>query len=476
MVKDSIFKELEDILGQGLETREIEVAEYAIDGLVPAAVAIPETVEQVAEVVRVASSNNLALVVRGGGTKIEMGNRPERLDLVLATSRINRITDMDTANLTVTAQAGVVFADLQDALSGQENRCYMPVSSSGPSDEQVCSDRQHMGCFVPLDPPFSDRATLGGIVAANSSGPRRLLYGTMRDMLLGVRYVNADGRIIGMGGKTVKNVSGYDVSKLLIGSMGSLGVICEMTLRLLPLPEHSATTIVGFKSLELAFSMVDKIMASNLIPAALEVLDARVGDKMGVVEAGTGRGYYVAVLAEGAREVVKRISLDVKQMCTGMGGEVTAYLEGEKNADFWKDYGNMAKPAATEAQGAVVARLSCPIARLKELMKQAVQRARQLNMEGQLLAHAGSGFGRMVLYGAGGGGGFEDRLLRWVEDMLEASTSVGGNMVIERAGNPLKSSLPMWGAQRGDFDILRKVKKAIDPKRIFSPGRFVAGI
>ncbi|MGD9320854.1 MAG: FAD-binding oxidoreductase, partial [Desulfobacteraceae bacterium] len=220
---------------------------HSVDDLTPKAVAFPESLEQVSQVVKMAQKEKWAVLPWGSGSKIGVGNPPSHIDLVISTNRLNKIIDMDTANLTVTAQAGVKFRDLQTSLAGEENRCYLPYESpTTVSDEPVCSDRDHMGCFIPMMPPFSHSATLGGIIAANSSGPVRLLYGLPRDMVLGVRYVAADGEIVGLGGKTVKNVSGYDMCKLMIGSRGSLGILGEMTLRLLPLPERFGTCLSGF--------------------------------------------------------------------------------------------------------------------------------------------------------------------------------------------------------------------------------------
>ena len=151
-------------------------------------------------------------------------------------ARMNHMLDVDTANLTITVEAGVKFRDVQARLATEEDRCYLPLGDlKTEAGEFVCSDQSHRGCFLPIDPPYSEKATLGGIVAANTTGPRRLLYGLPRDLVLGVRFVTPKGDIIGAGGKTMKNVSGYDVSKLMIGSLGSLGILCEMTLRLLPL-------------------------------------------------------------------------------------------------------------------------------------------------------------------------------------------------------------------------------------------------
>ena len=250
--QSSIKHSLRTIVGTEFVKDDLMIlSAYGIDGVNPWAVVFPGSTTEVSEVVRLAHSDNLSLAPRGSGTKIGMGNIPERLDLILSTERLNRIVDMDMANLTVTVEAGVVFKEIQRALAGEENRCYLPLKDPDtPSDDEICSARENRGCFIPMEPPFSDSATLGGIIAANSSGPTRLLYGMPRDMVLGVRFVTPSGEIVGMGGKTVKNVSGYDMVKLMIGSGGSLGILCELTLRLLPLPEDFGTGLFAFSGLE----------------------------------------------------------------------------------------------------------------------------------------------------------------------------------------------------------------------------------
>ena len=164
-----------------------------------------------------------------------MGGIPKKMDIVLSTHRLNHITDSDCENLTLSAQSGVTLNEVQKILA-----------------------KVGKGYFLPLDPPFTDKATLGGIVATNSSGPKRLLYGTARDLIIGTKAVFPNGDVVVSGGKTVKNVSGYDMCKLLIGSDGTLGILCEMTFKLLPLPEKEATLLVSFADLEEAESFVRK--------------------------------------------------------------------------------------------------------------------------------------------------------------------------------------------------------------------------
>jgi glycolate oxidase FAD binding subunit len=173
---------------------------YAVDGSAPKAVVCPGNAAEISSLLLYANAGKLAVVPRGSGTKMAAGGVPPKIDLVLSTVRLDRIVDYDIANLSLTVEAGLTLADVQKRLAGEKK-----------------------GNFLPLDPPYSEKATIGGVIAANASGPKRYIYGSARDLLLGLKAVTPMGDIVSFGGKTVKNVSGYDMTKLLIGSWGGAG-------------------------------------------------------------------------------------------------------------------------------------------------------------------------------------------------------------------------------------------------------------
>ena len=207
-----IVNEMAAIVGQGFVKAEPgDITEHMVDNMTPTAVVFPKNTQEVSEVVKFANRENLAIVPWGSGSKMSMGNPPERVDLVICTSRMNHMIDVDTSNLTITVEAGVKFRDIQARLATQEDRCYLPLEDlTTEANEVICSDRSHSGCFLPIDPSYSNNATIGGVIATNSAGPRRLLYNLPRDLILGVRVVSPNGEIAGAGGKTVKNVSAYN--------------------------------------------------------------------------------------------------------------------------------------------------------------------------------------------------------------------------------------------------------------------------
>jgi glycolate oxidase FAD binding subunit len=218
---DQLAAGLRGIVGAEHVLAEDRCARYAVDGKAPRAAAFPGSVEELSEVMRLASSERLSVVPWGSGTKISLGGIPERVDLLVGLARFNRIIDYEPADLTATIEGGALLREVQ-AYLGQRRQ------------------------FLPLDPPSAARATIGGILATNASGPRRLLHGAARDLLIGLRVVHADGTVTRGGAKVVKNVSGYDMPKLYIGSLGTLGIIVEGTFRIYPLPAVERTWVASF--------------------------------------------------------------------------------------------------------------------------------------------------------------------------------------------------------------------------------------
>jgi FAD/FMN-containing dehydrogenase len=455
------------------------ISDYAVDGMMPWAVVYPSDTEQVSDVVRLAHAEKLAVVPWGSGSKMFMGNAPSHLDLVVCTKRLNRVVDMDTANLTVTVQAGVRFKDIQSSLSLEENRCYLPQEDSVTvSDETVCSDRENKGCFIPMMPLHSHSATMGGIIAANSSGPTRLLYGLPRDMVLGVRYVDPNGEIIGLGGKTVKNVAGYDMCKLMIGSQGSLGILCEITLRLLPVPEHLGTCVLAFPGLGEASRFVDQVFETNLLPAAVELLNSKAYELLAPQDAkeGDNSGYTVAVALEGFEEAVHRMASEIRQMASASGAKNNMYLKDDEHRVFWDTYCNLVHGLSVDYPDLVSLKLTYPISSYLEVMEMLESLRSDLQLEYALQAHTGSGITRIHILFNPGNVHSGDHVVKLVDRLLEGCQRIGGNLVVERGGPQLKQRLPVWGMSQEDLTVMKRIKQHMDPSGLFCPGRFVGGI
>src|SRR6266568_6125363 len=193
-----------------------ELRNYAVDGLLPRLAVIPETVEQVAQIVALANQQGLTVLSLGGGSRINLGGIPERIDVLLEMDSLTRLLEHEAPDLTCHVEAGITLAALQAQLATKGQR-------------------------LALDPPGAQQATIGGILASNASGPKRLRYGTARDMVIGLHVVQASGEVARSGGRVVKNVAGYDLNKLYIGSLGTLGIIVEANFKLQPFPIKERT-------------------------------------------------------------------------------------------------------------------------------------------------------------------------------------------------------------------------------------------
>jgi glycolate oxidase FAD binding subunit len=473
-----IMEGLAAIIGQeNVKTDSGATAGYAVDGVLPRAVIFPNGTKQAAEAVKCACRERLAIVPVGSGTKMAMGYPPERVDMIISTSRMNHMLDVDVSNLTMTVEAGVKFRDIQARLATEEDRCYLPLDDlTTEAGEFVCSDRVHSGCFLPVDPPFSEKATIGGIVAANSSGPRRLLYGLPRDLVLGVRFVAPDGNIVGAGGKTVKNVSGYDISKLMIGSFGTLGVVCEMTVRLLPLPERMETLLLSFGSYADACGFADAVFETKLLPAAVEIFNRPAFEAMsfkGAPPQLTPGPYMAAVALEAFDEAVTRMHLEMLEMARDHGMNGQAVVKEEEHSLFWLAVSNMQSALAGRFGGLITCRLNYPLSAWKEIVQFADETLSGINIGHTIQCHAGSGVCAVNLLMNREGDGSTDKAVQAIHALLARCGRAGGGLVVERAPVELKRDLKIWGEQGRDLILMKRIKEQLDPSSILSPGRFL---
>ena len=447
---------------------------FSVDGVSPKTVVYPTSLSQAAEVIKLANAKNWAVVPWGGGTKMGLGGVPARVDVVLSTSRLDKIIDIDTANLTVTAQAGVLLGDLQDLLGGSENRCYFPVDTDLKKQaDYMCSARDYKGVFLPMDPPFADRSTLGGIVSSNSTGPKRLRHGHPRDLVLGVRYVAPTGEIIGMGGKTVKNVSGYDVSKIMVGALGTLGLLGDLTCRLLPLPEQVAALLVRFGTLGAARNFSDRVLNSKLLPTSLEMLNGPAYNLASSADLNVDpTNWIVAIGLEGFSEEVRREVADLKEMARQENASDLAELDKDKASVFWKNLTDCSATATKQGRVVVKFKGSFLISHYADILDAWLTASE--GSECALRASPGLGLAHAYFFDATGAD--LDKLARLGTAFRAAAEVHGGSMVVECAPASLKQKLDPWGGLRGDFVLMRRIKEHVDPLGVMNPGRFVGGL
>jgi len=378
----------------------------------------PATPEACAEVLRACADGRRTVRVRGGGTKSDPDRLPET-DVALETTGLDGIVDHVPEDLTVTVRAGMSLAALRDALASH-------------------------GQFLPLDPPHVARgATVGGGIAANSNGFGRYRYGSVRDLLLGIRAALPDGTIARAGGRVVKNVAGYDLDKLFIGSFGTLGVVVEATFKILPLPPVAKAASATFASAAEAFGAADALVRTSLRPTAV------------VVErSGTGP-WRLVIAAAGEAAPVERAMTELGRVAASHAGTV------EPIADPESALGPLREILDRSTGGAVV-RASLPLATQIAFAEAAVR----ADPDARCVADAASGIVQVHLPDESGA--------RSAADALHACARVlGGSARMERTLGPDRD-VPSAVEPGGAF-LMRRLKDAFDPRGILEPARTVAG-
>ncbi len=426
-------------------------APFALDGVTPRLVVRPGSQEEVAAVVAACAEAGAAMIPWGGGTSMGTGNRPGRAEVVVLLTRLSRIVEHDADNLNVTVEAGMPLADLRARLAERRQ-------------------------FLPLDAPAEGRATIGGLLASNTTGPWRLLYGTWRDWVLGVRATLPDGARIRCGGKVIKNVSGYDMNKLFIGSLGTLGFITEATLKLLPLPAARATVLGLFPALGQSADLVRRVLDSILLPEAMELLNpgalALLAPALGLDRPA---GYGLAVSLAGSPETVERQVREFTALFGAGGASRTATLQAEQAVAAWQAIRDLFDRPFGSVEEGILCKIAVPIGRTLDLVEAAERLARRHTLRAAVAAHAGSGAvragylpGREPIAPEVWGSG--------VEELRREAEAAGGSLVLQAAPPSVKARVDAWGKPSEGFEVMRRLKAEFDPRALCNPGRFLGGI
>ncbi|MFN8474474.1 MAG: FAD-binding oxidoreductase [Anaerolineae bacterium] len=422
----------------------------AVDGVTPQLAIRPGAEEEVAETLAWANAAGLAVAPRGQGKALGIGEPPRRLDLVLRLDRLSKILEYEPADLTVTAEAGVTLGELQRVLGAQ-------------------------GQWLPLDPARGADHSLGGIIAANLSGPHRWRYGTSRDLLIGMRIVQADGMVYRGGAKVVKNVAGYDLPKLFVGSLGTLGVMTEVTFKLQPLPRNSQTVVAQVPGVAPAAVLSGQVITSHLTPDALAIIDTGGAARLhtlvpDIVAADTVAALFVVRFSGIAAAVTRQVN-ELKAMVEAVGGSVTVVAD---DAVFW---GSVADCPALVTEGrAVRLKIAVLPTLLGEAMGAVQDAARSKTLAVAQVAHSGNGILYSVIRGFGPDDDREARTVEAAKAIRKVIAELGGTTVVEHAPLSIKSAIGVWGPTRGDFRLMQALKTQFDPKATLNPGRFVGGI
>ncbi len=390
-----------------------------VDGVVPGLVARPADTEQVAEVLRAAAAHSVSVVPRGRGTKLSWGRPPTSADVLLDLGALDQVVDHAAGDLIVVAQAGTALRDLQDVV--------------GRGGQRLALDETVPG------------ASVGGTLAANTSGPRRIAAGSARDLLIGITVVRADGVVAKAGGRVVKNVAGYDLGKLLVGSFGTLAVVTEAVFRLHPVPAARRWVSVPVEDPAEAGSVVQQVLGAQVVPGALEV------------EWPTAGAGAVHVLLEGREDgVAGRTSSTLRLL----GPRATESAEAPVSGGTYPW-----DVTATGDARATALKLSFALSGLPEVLAAAASDA----------VHVRGSAGAGVAYGAIPAGTSIDSVVATVTRLREACARADGSLVVVDGPAEVKDAVDVWGPVPA-LDLMRRVKEQFDPDHRLAPGRFVGGI
>jgi glycolate oxidase FAD binding subunit len=366
----------------------------------------PGSPEDLASALGSAASRKQTITLGGRFSKNRMAGPVAPSSLTIATTGLARLLNYEPKDLTVSVEAGMAYAEFSRILAAN-------------------------GQMVPLDPPFADRATVGGVVASNSSGPRRRLYGTARDLVIGMTYATLEGKLVKSGGMVVKNVAGLDTGKLLIGSFGTLAAIAIVNFKVLPAPQIERLFLLSFDSLDAAIAARDKILNSVLQPSAVDLLNRLAARMLG------WHGCVLAVRAGGNAAAIDRYERELSQLGSLEIGDAAAASGIQEFTPRFLD---------AHENGAVL-RISCTLSELGGLMEA---------VNAPVLARAASG----VCYAC-----FDD---------AEAAAELAGrtrNAIIEFCSETQKPKLKLWPAPGPAFELMQRIKLMFDPERLLNRGR-----
>jgi len=423
---------------------------YQIGGKTPSAAIRPESTEHVAEIVRFAVTEKLAIVPCGARTKLDMGAAPRQYDLALDLTRLDRVVAYDPGDMTLSVEPGIPLHRIESTLA---------------------EHRQ----FLPLVVPFMNRATAGGTIASGVDSPLRQFYGTARDYVLGIEFVTGDGASAKSGGRVVKNVSGYDLHKLMIGALGTLGVLTRINFRTFPLPAATRAIVATFGDAARAVDLRHAVAGSPLRPLALEIVSPRAVELLGRDGLASNGDWLAVASFAGTAKALERCVRDIRQMAEQIGATAFTISEDEPSLAAPDRTSEFVPAALASSAAATILKLSVVPTRITAMLDAAAKTADVAQMHWAAVAR-----GVGILYFALLPNERNDDTLARVEratnEIFGRCAALDGNATIPWCPAEWKSALPIWGPERGDLGPMRALKKVFDPHGVLSPGRFMGGI
>ena len=455
MIEARLVDEFKDIVGdENVLTTPEELLCYSYDSTVlqhlPEIVVLPRTTAEVAATVKVANREKMPLVPRGAGTNLAGGTIPIRGGIVLSLTRMTDILEIDTVNMVAVVQPGVVTGKLQAQAAKQ-------------------------GLYYPPDPASLKVTTIGGNVGMNAGGPHALKYGVSSDYVMGLQVVLPSGEVIRTGGKAIKNVTGYNLTQLYVGSEGTLGVITEITLRLIPQPESSGSVLAAFADLDDAAILVNRILQAGVTPAVIEIMDQMTVQTVDdYLQSGLPRDAAALLLiqVDGVQAAVDQELDVVAELCRENRATMVEVATTAADEEvLWKARRSISPSLTRVRPNKLGEDISVPRESIPEVVRRIQEISRQRDLPIVIFGHISDGnLHPNILFDQGDPAEME-RVEAASGDIFEIATSVGGTLSGEHGIGLLKQKYLKLDLPHGTVEVMRTIKRALDPDDIMNPGK-----
>ena len=440
--KENVLSSIEDLICYGYDATNLEV--------LPGLVVFPNSAKEISQILILANKNRFPVVPRGMGTGFSGGSLPVWGGVVLVTARLNRILEVDTENLIAIVEPGVVTGDFQKEV-------------------------ERLGLFYPPDPASQLYCSLGGNVAECAGGPRAVKYGVTKDYVLGLEVVLPTGEIIETGVKTMKGVVGYDLTKLFVGSEGTLGMITKIILKLLPLPDARKTAMVLFRDVEDAATAVSRIISSKIIPSTLELMDhASIQCVEDYLNMGLPKdaGALLLIEVDGDREVLPKYMAKIDEITSGLNRlEMKIAENDEETQTLWKARRALS-PASYRLNPTKMAEdITVPRTEIATFIREARKIADERNLKIINFGHAGDGNLHTSIMIDEKNGDEKKRAEEAIEEIFKLTVRLGGTLSGEHGVGTTKAPYLHLELKHDAIEVMKKIKSVLDPNNILNPGK-----
>ncbi|OPY65497.1 MAG: putative FAD-linked oxidoreductase [Syntrophorhabdus sp. PtaU1.Bin002] len=456
MIKEAVVAELQKIVGkENVLTKKEALRAYSYDGTTswihePDVVVFPTSTQHVSQILKIANAEKVPVTPRGGGTNVSGGSIPIQGGIVLCTTKMNKILRIDKENLTATVEPGVVLMDLTMSLAKE-------------------------GLFFPPDPQSFLGATMGGIIAENAGGPACVKYGVTKQYILGIEAVLPTGEVINLGGRTLKNVVGYDLLHIYISSEGTLGVITKAELKLNPIPPARKTIMAVYDDVAKAGENVFRVMENGVIPGKIELLDNWVINRIEeMMPMGLPKDADAVLLFEvdGIPEAVEKETEKIVEIAKKYGAKDVRVAQDQAEADkYW-----MARKAGFaavfgKARTVFAEDVTVPRGQIPALINRCKELAKKYNVEIVVLGHAGDGNLHPAILTDIGNKDHYDRSVKAMDEIIESAVEFGGVLSGEHGIGLEKQKFLKRQLEPAVIELMKKVKALFDPNNIMNPGK-----